>query len=217
MLCHIVTVAKMVRLAMLSSRFDTGLSQLSSDARMRISTTMQAKRLLRGQWRPALMLGTVMVLLTVFWLFYFVDAHRLVEMTPTSAWLREWIVCVSTYSAQGKTPDETQSICAAGAASYLPSIPWFTAAEMLLAIIGIVVALVFISKSEFWEEWAYLLTNLVKRGKAGGGSSKGRSSPQNDDMDGPTSSKVFHTTYQQPMEDQKDHSDSPALFRSNRL
>lgn len=51
----------------MSSKIDTGLSQLSTDARMKVTTTMQAKRLLRGQWRPALMMGTVMTSLTVFW------------------------------------------------------------------------------------------------------------------------------------------------------
>lgn len=53
-------------MAMLSSRVDAG-SQLSSNARTKITATMQAKRLLRGQWRPALMLATVMSALTVFW------------------------------------------------------------------------------------------------------------------------------------------------------
>ena len=54
-------------MAMLSSRVDAGMSQLSSHARIKITATMQAKRLLRGQWRPALMLATVMSALTVFW------------------------------------------------------------------------------------------------------------------------------------------------------
>src|SRR5690554_4680808 len=163
----------------MSSKIDTGLSQLSTDARMKITTTMQAKRLLRGQWRPALMVGTVMATLTVFWLFYFVDAHRLASMGPSSPWMQEWMLCVMTNGKQGKSSDETQTICAKGIASHMPSIPWFTAAEMLMAILGIIVALVFISKSEFWEEWAYLLSNLLSRGKTGNGngSLRGRKSP----------------------------------------
>ncbi|KAF9187839.1 hypothetical protein BGZ51_001012 [Haplosporangium sp. Z 767] len=176
---HILTVIKMVHLAVMSSKIDTGLSQLSTDARMKITTTMQAKRLLRGQWRPALMVSTVMAALTVFWLFYFVDAHRLASMGPTSPWLQEWMMCVMTNGKQGKSSDETQTICAHTIASHMPSITWFTAAEMLVAILGIVVALVFISKTEFWEEWAHLLNNLLSRGKIGNGtgSSRGRGSP----------------------------------------
>ncbi|KAG0256613.1 hypothetical protein BG011_004431 [Mortierella polycephala] len=176
---HIFTVIKMIHLAVMSSKIDTGLSQLSTDARMKITTTMQAKRLLRSQWRPALMVGTVMVTLTVFWLFYFVDAHRLASMGPSSPWMQEWMLCVMTNGQQGKTSDETQTICAKGIASHMPSIPWFTAAEMLMAILGIIVALVFISKTEFWEEWAYLLSNLLSRGKTGNGngSLRGRKSP----------------------------------------
>ncbi|KAI1317153.1 hypothetical protein EDD11_008944 [Mortierella claussenii] len=194
MFCHVITVAKMIHLAIMSSKIDTGLSQLSSDARMRITTTMQAKRLLRGQWRPALMLGTVMTSLTVFWLFYFVDAHRLASLGPDTPWLKEWVICVMTNGAQGKSSDETQTICAKGAASHLPSIPWFTSAEILLAIIGIVVATVFISKSEFWEEWAYLLSNIIRRGKTGSGtaSSRGRSSPDVDSKNAPRTLKNQH-------------------------
>lgn len=183
---------------------------------MRITTTMQAKRLLRGQWRPALMLASVMASLTVFWLFYFVDAHRLAEIGPNSTWLKEWVTCVFMNGMQGKSGDETQRICAKGAAPNLPSIPWFTAAEMLLATIGIVIALVFISKSEFWEEWAYLLTNLVRRGKTGSGSSRGRSSPHDYDRnDNLPPLKSFNGANHQSVEDRKVNSGTPGLYRSN--
>ncbi|KAG0343030.1 hypothetical protein BG000_010167 [Podila horticola] len=177
MVCHVVTVGKMIHLAVMSSKIDTGLSQLSTDARMKVTTTMQAKRLLRGQWRPALMMGTVMTSLTVFWLFYFVDAHRLADIKPDSPLMLTWLQCVAEGAKKGLSSNDTQALCAKGAKPFLPSIPWFTSAEMLLAIIGIVVALVFISKSEFWEEWACLLSNLFTRGKSGNGSSRGRRSP----------------------------------------
>ncbi|KAF9110538.1 hypothetical protein BGX27_006198 [Mortierella sp. AM989] len=179
MICHVATVGKMIHLAVISSKIDTGLSQLSSDARMRVTTTMQAKRLLRGQWRPALMMGTVMALLTVFWLFYFIDAHRLASLGPETEWLRNWYKCVMTNGNMGKNGFDTQTICAMDARPNLPSIPWFTAAEILLAIIGIVVAGIFITKVEFWEDWAYLLRNVFSRGKTGS-SSIGRSSPDDD-------------------------------------
>ncbi|KAF8979586.1 hypothetical protein BGZ46_005241 [Entomortierella lignicola] len=181
MFCHIATVGKMIHLAVLSSRIETGLSQLSSDARMRITTTMQAKRLLRGQWRPALMVGVVMSLLTVFWLFYFIDAHRLATITPKTEWLQQWVTCVFLNGAAGKSSFETQTICAKGSRPNLPSVPWFTAAESLLAIIGIVIAVIFITKIDFWEDWAFLLNNLFRRGKTGSGSSRGRSSPDDDE------------------------------------
>ncbi|KAF9913229.1 hypothetical protein BX616_010127 [Lobosporangium transversale] len=189
MLCHIVTVGKMIHLAMMSSKIDPGLSQLSSDARMRITSTMQAKRLLRGQWRPALMLCTTMVSLTVFWLFYFVDAHRLSGLSRETPWLREWIRCIFLNGSQSRSSDETQTICARAAAHNLPSIPWFTAAELVLAIIGIVVAVVFITKAEFWEEWAYLLNNLIRRGKTGNNTASSRGTSP--DMDAKNSSRAY--------------------------
>ncbi|KAG0047100.1 hypothetical protein BGZ83_007767 [Gryganskiella cystojenkinii] len=178
MLCHVVTVGKMIQMAMLSSKVDAGMSQLSSTARIKFTTTMQAKRLLRGQWRPALMLATVMTSLTVFWLFYFVDAHRLAEIGPKTEWLQQWVLCVMTSGSKGMSSDETQTFCAVNAKPHLPSIPWFTAAEMLLAIIGIVVAMVFIAKVEFWSEWGFLFSNIFKRGKLGNGS-RGRQTPGN--------------------------------------
>ncbi|KAI7822221.1 hypothetical protein BC939DRAFT_477949 [Gamsiella multidivaricata] len=176
MLCHTVTVAKMIHLAILSSNIDTGLSQLSSSARMKITTTMQAKRLLRGQWRPALMVGTAMTSMLIFWLFYFVDAHRLADLGPTTPWIQQWVICVMTNGAKGLTSDETQTLCSKEISSNLPSIPWLTAAELVLALVGTVVALVFISKAEFWSDWAFLLSNIFRRGKLGHGS-RGHGSP----------------------------------------
>ncbi|KAI9236848.1 MAG: hypothetical protein BYD32DRAFT_452157 [Podila humilis] len=172
MLCHVITVAKMIQLAVMSSKIDTGLSQLSTNARMKITTTMQAKRLLRGQWRPALMAGAAMTALTVFWLFYFVDAHRIAIITPTTDWVMQWYKCLYVQAARGLDPNEIQTTCAKTIASNLPSIPWFTAAEMLLALLGVIVTMVFISKSEFWQEWSFLLSNLFSRGKLG--NSRGR-------------------------------------------
>ncbi|KAG0284004.1 hypothetical protein BGZ97_008326, partial [Linnemannia gamsii] len=183
MICHVVTVGKMIRLAAMSSKIDTGLSQLSTDARMKVTTTMQAKRLLRGQWRPALMVGTVMTSLTIFWLFYFVDTHSFAKTNKDTVWLQQWVGCVFMQAKAGKSADEMQTVCAQGARPNLPNIHWFTAAEVLLALLGVVVAMVFITKAEFWEEWGYLLNNLLHRGKRGNGSrssSRGSRSPAND-------------------------------------
>ncbi|KAF9175555.1 hypothetical protein BGX21_003030 [Mortierella sp. AD011] len=177
----------MIRLAIMSSKIDAGLSQLSSDAKLRVTTTMQAKRLLRGQWRPALMMGSVMTLLTVFWLFYFVDAHRIADANFTTPWIQQWLVCVYTNAGMGKSSTETQSICAKTIKSNLPSVPWFTAAEVLLAVIGIVVAGIFITKLEFWEEWRDMLSNLFNTDS----SSSGRSSPDRDDWSAPRRTKSF--------------------------
>ncbi|KAF9944705.1 hypothetical protein BGZ70_004411 [Mortierella alpina] len=177
MLLHASTVAKMVHLAVLSSKIDTGLSQLSTSARMKRTTTMQAKRLLRGQWRPALMLGITMSSLTVFWLFYYIEARRIADVTFDTKWFQDWLTCVFSNGAKGLSSFDTQTLCAREYASHLPSIPWFATAEMLHAIIGIVVALVFVAKAEFWSEWSFLLSNIFSRGKLGRGSRGFRSPP----------------------------------------
>ncbi|KAF9436300.1 hypothetical protein BGZ76_004331 [Entomortierella beljakovae] len=175
MICHFITVGKMIQLAAMSSKLDTTLSHLSADARIRATSTMQAKRLLRGQWRPALMMGTVMALLTVFWLFYFIDAHRLASIDPeTTGWFQQWLGCLLQNHIDGKSPDETQSICSKTIRIHLPSIPWFTAAEILLALDGIVIGGIFMTKADFWEDWRYLLSNVFTRGKTGS-SSRGSS------------------------------------------
>ncbi|KAG0328488.1 hypothetical protein BGZ99_005183 [Dissophora globulifera] len=201
MLCHLFTLGKMIHLAVMSSKVDTSISHLSPDAGTRNTTNMQGKRLLRGQWRPALMMVSVMSALTVFWLFYYMNAHRLASLGPSTPWVQQWIICVMTNGAQGKSSDETQRICSKGAASHLPSIPWFTAAEMLLATIGIAVAAVFISKTEFWEDWAFLLSNLIRRGKTGSGSSRGRSSPYSDSDSG--APPKFFSKNQRALDDRK--------------
>ncbi|KAF9985992.1 hypothetical protein BGZ75_002329 [Mortierella antarctica] len=212
MLLHLVTVGKMIHLAVMSSKVESHLSHLSSDARMKITTTMQAKRLLRGQWRPALMVSSVMTALTVFWLFYFIDAHRLVNLSAATPWVGEWLKCVMASGMQGKSSDETQAFCARGARANLPSVAWFTAAEYLLATIGVVIALVFISKSEFWEEWGYLLSNLFRRGKTGNGSSRGRRTP-----DGGDSKSATMVNRSPDIHDRKSPGmvSAPGVFRSS--
>ncbi|KAF9360380.1 hypothetical protein BGX26_009626 [Mortierella sp. AD094] len=155
----------MIQLAILSSKVDTAMSQLSTNARMKLTSSMQAKRLLRGQWRPALMLATVMTSITVFWLFYYIDAHRLSGLSNDTAWVKEWAVCLFSSSAKGLSSDETQATCADLIKDNVPSMPWFGAAESLVAIIGIVVALVFVSKADFWAEWATAISSLFGRDK----------------------------------------------------
>ncbi|KAG0310382.1 hypothetical protein BGZ99_000410 [Dissophora globulifera] len=185
MVCHTITVARMIRLAMMSSKVD-GMSELSSNARMHLTATMQAKRLLRGQWRPALMLATLMSSFTIFWLFYFVDARRLNNIGPATPWVQQWVLCVMTSGANGLTSDETQTACSRAISSNLFSVQWFAAAEIFLALIGAIVALVFVSKREFWSDWAFMLTSVFSRGKLGtsshghGSSHGGNKSP---DMD----------------------------------
>ncbi|KAK5816804.1 hypothetical protein F5H01DRAFT_379069 [Linnemannia elongata] len=169
LLCHAVTVAKMIHLTMLTSKINTGLSELSTNARAKITTKMQTRRLLRGQWRPALMLSTVVSCLTVFWLFYYIDAKRMANVDKSTPWVQEWMKCVTIHHNQLYSSDDTQTLCSKVIDSNLPSVPWFTAAESLLAILGIVVALVFISKPEFWSEWALMLKNIFSRGKLGSG------------------------------------------------
>lgn len=88
----------------------------------------------------------------------------------------QWYKCLYFQAASGLGPNEIQTVCAKTIASNLPSIPWFTAAEMLLALLGVIVTMVFISKSEFWQDWSFFLSNLFSRGKLG--SSRGRRTPE---------------------------------------
>ncbi|KAF9103018.1 hypothetical protein BGX27_010778 [Mortierella sp. AM989] len=157
----------MIQLAILSSKVDTAMSQMSTNAKMKFTSSMQAKRLLRGQWRPALMLTTTMAAITVFWLFYYVDAHRLSNISTQTIWVQDWLTCVKSSGYAGLTSDEAQTKCAIMIKSNLPSIPWFGAAETLISIIGIIVAVIFVSKVEFWSEWSGVIYGLLGRKKPG--------------------------------------------------
>ncbi|KAF9995149.1 hypothetical protein BGZ65_009228, partial [Modicella reniformis] len=142
---------------------------------------MQARRLLRGQWRPALMLFMTMACITVFWLFYFIEGHRLSVISPKTDWVVQWYRCLWIEHSKGLTPDEVQTVCAKGVSHHLPSIPWLAAAELILAIIGVIVTMIFISKTEFWADWAYLLGSLFSRGKLGYGGGRPRGTDDEDD------------------------------------
>ncbi|KAF9433794.1 hypothetical protein BGZ76_008964 [Entomortierella beljakovae] len=153
----------MIQIAILSSQVDTAMSQMSANQRMKITSSMQAKRLLRGQWRPALMLATVMASITVFWLFYYVDAHHMHGLSITTDWVQIWLGCIGAHFASGVSSDETQTICSNLIKDHLPSIPWFAASESLVAIIGIIITPVFVGKKEFWSEWATLISSFIGR------------------------------------------------------
>jgi hypothetical protein len=114
-------------------------------------------------------------------LFYYIDAKRLANVDKSTPWVQDWMKCVEIHYLQHYSSDDTQTLCSKAIDSNLPSIPWFAAAESLLALLGIVVALVFISKPEFWSEWALMLKNIFSRGKLG-------SAPQGRKLSGDISS-----------------------------
>ncbi|KAF9204693.1 hypothetical protein BGZ49_004992 [Haplosporangium sp. Z 27] len=158
-------IYKLHLLAILSSKVDSAMSQMSANARMKFTSSMQAKRLLRGQWRPALMLGTVMASITVFWLFYYIDTRRMANVNSKTEWLLQWLECLKSSASEGLSSDEAQTICSDLIKSNLPSIPWFGAAETLIAIIGIVIAVVFVTKVDFWTEWLSTVSGFFTKDK----------------------------------------------------
>ncbi|KAF9366616.1 hypothetical protein BGX34_000084 [Mortierella sp. NVP85] len=200
MVVHIVTVAKMIQLAVLSSKIDNGLSALSSSSRTKFANTMQAKRLLRGQWRPALMLFMTMAAITTFWLFYFIEGHRLSLIGPKTSWVMSWYACIVINHNKGLSPDENQAHCAKDVAEHLPSVPWLAAAELILAIVGVVVSLIFISKKEFWVDWAFLLNNIGRSKPGPGARRRGSDTPSSSSLKAPEMERGFSNLSQQDME-----------------
>lgn len=121
-------------------------------------------------------------------------------ITPKTPFVIEWYLCLFEYDRKGLSALETQTVCAKGVAHHLPSIPWLAAAEIVLAIVGVVVTLVFISKREFWEEWGDLLADTFGRSRSKSGSRDRSDSGSGSGPKSPEMERGYSNTSQQQID-----------------
>ncbi|KAG9320783.1 hypothetical protein KVV02_005057 [Mortierella alpina] len=167
LLLHLFTASKMIHVAIASSKVDGNdgsRSELSLDPRPKRANRIQLKRLLRNQWRPALMLTLLTCCITFFWLYVFLENQHKARYSPKAPWIDGWLECLLMNDAEGATPFEAQAICAKQTASQRPSIILFGIVEMLVASSGIIIAVIFTAKAEFWTEWSSVLHNARSHG-----------------------------------------------------
>ncbi|KAF9541313.1 hypothetical protein EC957_003215 [Mortierella hygrophila] len=135
----------------------------------RLQTARDISQLLKQQWRPGLFALCLLVIDMIYWLFYFIEAKKLLSVSPSTLWFQQWVACLAEQavasikagrlSMTDPTPDQfiaageiAQRTCAAIAKPFVPNFAWAALSDMLPAVFGIVILIIFGSKLELWHD-----------------------------------------------------------------
>ncbi|KAF9129685.1 hypothetical protein BGW39_003911 [Mortierella sp. 14UC] len=149
----------------------------------RLQTARDISQLLKQQWRPGLFALWLLIIDMIYWLFYFIEAKKLLSVGPNTPWFQQWAACLAEQavasvkagrlSMTNPTSEQltaagevAQKTCAAIAAPFVPNFAWAALSDMLPAVFGIVILIIFGSKLELWHD---LRERLFGRRDADGG------------------------------------------------
>ncbi|KAK3830235.1 MAG: hypothetical protein JOS17DRAFT_817680 [Linnemannia elongata] len=149
----------------------------------RLQTARDISQLLKQQWRPGLFALWLLLIDMIYWLFYFIEAKKLLSVGPNTLWFQQWAACLAEQaiasvkagrlSMTNPTPDQViaagevaQRTCAAIAEPFVPNFAWAALSDMLPALFGLVILIIFGSKLELWHD---LRERLFGRRGADGG------------------------------------------------
>lgn len=135
----------------------------------RLQTARDITHLLKQQWRPGLLALWLIIIDVVYSLFYFIEAKKLLSVSPTSTWFQQWVACLTdqvTESAKAgrlslvsPTMDQflasgeyAQRTCASVAEPFVPNFVWAAVTDLLPAMLGIAILIIFGSKIELWQD-----------------------------------------------------------------
>jgi hypothetical protein len=149
----------------------------------RLQTARDISLLLKQQWRPGLFALWLLIIDMIYWLFYFIEAKKLLSVGPNTLWFQQWVACLAEQavvsvkagrlSMTNPTADQfiaagehAQKTCAEIAAPFVPNFAWAALSDMMPALFGIVILSIFGSKMELWHD---LRERLFGRRHADGG------------------------------------------------
>ncbi|KAI1317154.1 hypothetical protein EDD11_008945 [Mortierella claussenii] len=147
----------------------------------RLQTARDISLLLKQQWRPGLFALFLVGIDMVYWLFYFLEAKKLDSIGPSTQWFQQWLICLAQQtrlavqsgllSWTNPTPDQikatgkiAQQVCANVSRPFIPSFAWAALTDLLPAVFGIVILIIFGSRMELWRELKDRLTGTRRRG-----------------------------------------------------
>ncbi|KAG0040225.1 hypothetical protein BGZ82_004470 [Podila clonocystis] len=193
-LMHLGTIAYMIR-TKLKANTSTTVSDSTSfsqtDSRGNPISRKQSRRqtardislMLKQQWRPGLFALCLVIIDMIYWLFYFIEAKKLLSVGPNTEWFVQWMTCLGRQTmlsmqagllsatsgpAEFKTAgDNAQRACAYVAKPYVPNFAWAALSDLLPAMFGIAILIIFGSKMELWQD---LRTKLFHSSKGQDGS-----------------------------------------------
>lgn len=135
----------------------------------RLQTARDISQLLKQQWRPGLFALWLLIIDMIYWLFYFIEAKKLLSVGPNTLWFQRWVACLAEQavasvkagrlSMTNPTPDQltaagefAQKTCAEIAAPFVPNFAWAALSDIMPALFGIVIMIIFGSKLELWHD-----------------------------------------------------------------
>ncbi|KAF9331645.1 hypothetical protein BGZ91_012039 [Linnemannia elongata] len=147
---------------------DSQSNKTISQRRRRLQTARDISQLLKQQWRPGLLALCLLIVDMIYWLFYFIEAKKLERVRPDTPWFMEWLACLAGQAQEAlmsgrlsatSTADDlkaagnmAQGVCARIAAPYVPSFTWAALADIMPAVFGIIVLIIFGTKFELWQD-----------------------------------------------------------------
>ncbi|KAG0343031.1 hypothetical protein BG000_010168 [Podila horticola] len=104
-LMHLGTIAYMIRTklkANVSTTVSDSTSFSQTDSRGnpisrkqgRLQTARDISLMLKQQWRPGLFALCLVIIDMIYWLFYFIEAKKLLSVGPTTDWFIQWMTCL---------------------------------------------------------------------------------------------------------------------------
>ncbi|KAF9900395.1 hypothetical protein EC991_007418 [Linnemannia zychae] len=139
-----------------------------SARRRRLQTARDISQLLKQQWRPGLLALCLLIVDMIYWLFYFIEAKKLEGITLETPWFNDWLACLGSQAMEALTSGRlsaastiddvkaaghvAQETCAIVAAPYVPSFTWAALADIMPAVFGIMILIIFGTKLELWQD-----------------------------------------------------------------
>lgn len=179
-LLHLGTIAFMIKTSIqnnsvavsestsFKSQSDLQSNKTISQRQRRLQTARDISQLLKQQWRPGLLALCLLIVDMIYWLFYFIEAKKLERVRPDTPWFMEWLACLagqaqeallsgrlsatSTVDDLKAAGDVAQGACARIAVPFVPSFTWAALADILPAVFGIIVLIIFGTKFELWQD-----------------------------------------------------------------
>ncbi|KAG0275281.1 hypothetical protein BGZ95_008964, partial [Linnemannia exigua] len=150
------------------SQSDSQSNKTVSQRQRRLQTARDISQLLKQQWRPGLLALCLLIVDMIYWLFYFIEAKKLENVKLDTPWFNDWVTCLggqamealasgrlcetSTMEEVKAAGDVAQRACAKIAVSYVPSFTWAALADIMPAVFGIIVLIIFGTKLELWQD-----------------------------------------------------------------
>ncbi|KAG0233352.1 hypothetical protein BGW41_001514 [Actinomortierella wolfii] len=151
------------------------------------STAQDISKLLYQHWRQGAFVLCQLLIIWLYLAFYFTEAKKFERITPDSSWFPEWTSCLSQQAAVGirnmaisstnplpmstvlsplfaqQLGEFTQRECQYLPAPFVPKFYKLVLMDIGPASFGIIIFVIFGSKSDLWQDWKEFVAQKIFR------------------------------------------------------